>query len=90
MQQEPGPPPFRGALQAPPADLLCAAVPVVEAQHLTKVCDVTLSQKYMWDILRTLMTEVLPKKDWLCVFDHVFSNEPVFLVYVVVAYMLVR
>ncbi|XP_076814472.1 TBC1 domain family member 31-like [Clavelina lepadiformis] len=53
-------------------------------QHFIK-CEVT-TQIYAWPLLQTLMSEVLTRDEWLCLFDNVFSNHPSFLLYCVVAY----
>lgn len=45
------------------------------------------SSEYAWPILQTLFTEVLGKQDWLVLFDHVLSNRPTLLLYLVVAYL---
>eukprot|EP00803_Ostreobium_quekettii_P008125 evm.model.scf_877.4 EVM.evm.TU.scf_877.4 scf_877:37147-47291(+) len=39
-----------------------------------------------WGLLSTLMSEVLSKSEWLKVWDHLVSNPPAFLHYVVLSY----
>eukprot|EP00697_Spironema_sp_BW2_P003515 gnl/Spiro4/14668_TR7904_c0_g1_i1.p1 gnl/Spiro4/14668_TR7904_c0_g1~~gnl/Spiro4/14668_TR7904_c0_g1_i1.p1 ORF type:complete len:1065 (+),score=303.07 gnl/Spiro4/14668_TR7904_c0_g1_i1:53-3196(+) len=42
---------------------------------------------YVWPVLRTLFSEVLTRTEWLKAMDHVFSNEPGFLLHLVAAYL---
>ncbi len=46
------------------------------------------NQVFVWPLLRTLFTEVLPTNDWLKLFDHTFSMPPIFLYYLVVSYLI--
>jgi hypothetical protein len=41
----------------------------------------------VWPVLRSLLTELLPKTEWLRTFDHVFSNDSPFLCYLTLAYL---
>lgn len=43
---------------------------------------------YAWPLLESLFTEVLTKNEWLCMWDHVISNHPSFLLLLVAAYIL--
>ncbi|XXQ38449.1 TBC1 domain family member 31 [Plasmodiophora brassicae] len=43
--------------------------------------------QYSWPLIRTLFTEVFTKSEWLIFFDHVVSNRPSFLLFVVAAYL---
>ncbi|CAE1172894.1 TBC1 domain family member 31 [Acanthosepion pharaonis] len=43
---------------------------------------------YAWPLLESLFTEVLTKNEWLCMWDHVLSNHPSFLLLLVAAYIL--
>ena len=52
-------------------------------------CDAGL-QGHAWALLSTLLTEVLPKTDWLKVWDHAFSNEPSFLLFLILSFMIVK
>ncbi|XP_073233564.1 TBC1 domain family member 31-like [Porites lutea] len=56
-------------------------------QHFVS-CNVT-SQIYAWPLLQTLLSEVLTKDEWLRAWDNIFSNHPSFLLFVVVAYVIV-
>ena len=47
-------------------------------------------QGHAWALLSTLLTEVLPKTDWLKVWDHAFSNEPSFLLFLILSFMIVK
>lgn len=40
-------------------------------------------------MLQTLLSEVLTKDEWLRAWDNIFSNHPSFLLFVVVAYVIV-
>ena len=55
-------------------------------QHLVQA-DVK-SQRYCWPIIETLFSEVLTKEEWLRVWDHIFSNHPSFLLFLVAAYLI--
>ena len=44
------------------------------------------SQIYAWPLLESLFSEVLTRDEWLRLFDNIFSNRPIMLLYVVVAY----
>ena len=46
-------------------------------------------QIYAWPLLQTLLSEVLTKDEWLRAWDNIFSNHPSFLLFVVVAYVIV-
>ena len=48
-----------------------------------------LFQMYAWPLLQTLLSEVLTKDEWLRAWDNIFSNHPSFLLFVVVAYVIV-
>ncbi|XP_067054665.1 TBC1 domain family member 31-like isoform X2 [Acropora muricata] len=56
-------------------------------QHFVQ-CDVT-TQIYAWPLLQTLLSEVFTKDEWLRAWDNIFSNHPSFLLFVVVAYVIV-
>ncbi|KAJ7360430.1 hypothetical protein OS493_015531 [Desmophyllum pertusum] len=56
-------------------------------QHFVS-CNVT-SQMYAWPLIQTLLSEVLTKDEWLRAWDNIFSNHPSFLLFVVVAYVIV-
>ncbi|XP_068723216.1 TBC1 domain family member 31-like [Montipora capricornis] len=56
-------------------------------QHFVQ-CDVT-TQVYAWPLLQTLLSEVFTKDEWLRAWDNIFSNHPSFLLFVVVAYVIV-
>ena len=47
-------------------------------------------QGHAWALLSTLLTEVLPKTDWLKVWDHAFSNEPTFLLFLILSFMIAK
>lgn len=47
------------------------------------------SQIYAWPLLQTLLSEVFTKDEWLRAWDNIFSNHPSFLLFVVVAYVIV-
>lgn len=55
-------------------------------QHLVQA-DVK-SQIYCWPIIETLFSEVLTKEEWLRIWDHIFSNHPSFLLFLVAAYLI--
>lgn len=38
--------------------------------------------------MSTVLTEVLPKADWLKLWDHVLSNSPPFLLFLLLSYLL--
>ncbi|XP_023714197.1 TBC1 domain family member 31 isoform X2 [Cryptotermes secundus] len=44
---------------------------------------------YAWTLLEVAFSEVLCRSDWLCLWDHVLSNEPSFLLMAVVAYNII-
>jgi hypothetical protein len=44
---------------------------------------------YAWTLLEMAFSEVLTRSDWLCLWDHVLSNEPSFLLMAVVSYNIV-
>lgn len=56
-------------------------------QHFVS-CNVT-SQLYAWPLLQTLLSEVFTKDEWLRAWDNIFSNHPSFLLFIVVAYVIV-
>ena len=41
---------------------------------------------HAWGLLSTALTEVLSKADWLKLWDHVFSNSPPFLLFLLLSY----
>jgi hypothetical protein len=47
-------------------------------------------QVYAWPILTTLFTDVLPKADWLRLFDHLFTyrDDPELLIFYLAAFLL--
>ena len=47
-------------------------------------------QGHAWALLSTLLTEVLPKTDWLKVWDHAFSNEPSFVLFLILSFMIAK
>lgn len=59
-------------------------------QHLLRhfVKHKVTSTIYAWPLLENLFTEVLTKTEWLCMWDHVLSNHPSFLLLLVAAYIL--
>ncbi|KAJ3407502.1 TBC1 domain member 31 [Chytriomyces hyalinus] len=46
------------------------------------------SQVYAWPLLQTLLTEILSKSEWLRVWDHLVTNPPAFLYYIVASYLI--
>ena len=44
-------------------------------------------QYYAWPLLQTLFASHFSKPEWCIVMDHVFSNDPSFVYYLVVAYL---
>ncbi|XP_028392859.1 TBC1 domain family member 31-like [Dendronephthya gigantea] len=46
------------------------------------------SQIYCWPIIETLFSEVLTKEEWLRIWDHIFSNHPSFLLFLVTSYLI--
>ena len=46
------------------------------------------AQIYAWPMLHTLFSEILTKDEWLIVWDNLFSNDPSFMLYLVVAYLI--
>ena len=40
-----------------------------------------------WSLLSTVMTEVLSKAEWLKLWDHVLSNSPPFLMFLLLSYL---
>ena len=47
------------------------------------------SQRYAWPMLESLFSEVMTKEEWQVLFDNIFSNEPGYILHVVVAYLTV-
>ncbi|KAJ9580105.1 hypothetical protein L9F63_004247, partial [Diploptera punctata] len=47
------------------------------------------SHLYAWTLLETAFSEVLSRSEWLCLWDHILSNEPAFLLMAVVAYNII-
>ena len=45
------------------------------------------SSLYAWTLMQSIFTEVLSKDDFLIMFDHLFSNSPLFFKFVIVAYL---
>lgn len=76
----------------PPIPLLAAIENVIaEAdprllRHLT-AHEIT-TQVYAWPLMYTLFSEVLPKDDWLGLFDNVIFNHPGFFLYCVAGYVI--
>ncbi|CAF1482765.1 unnamed protein product, partial [Adineta ricciae] len=44
------------------------------------------SQIYAWSLLETFFSEIFNRDEWLCLFDHIFSNHPSFILFIVVSY----
>ncbi|KAJ3174752.1 serine/threonine-protein kinase HAL4/sat4 [Irineochytrium annulatum] len=42
---------------------------------------------YGWTVIQVLLSEILSKDDWLKVWDHLITNPPAFMYYIVVAYI---
>ncbi|CBY15935.1 unnamed protein product [Oikopleura dioica] len=76
----------------PPIPILAAIENVIaEAdprllRHLT-AHEIT-SQVYAWPLMYTLFSEVLPKNDWLALFDNIIFNHPSFFLYCVAGYVI--
>ncbi|KAI9002277.1 WD40-repeat-containing domain protein, partial [Gaertneriomyces semiglobifer] len=45
------------------------------------------SQTYAWIVMRNAFSEIFLREDWLILWDHLITNEPVFMYYVIVAYL---
>ncbi|KAJ3273343.1 TBC1 domain member 31 [Terramyces sp. JEL0728] len=45
-------------------------------------------QIYIWTLVQTLFAELFSKKDWLCIWDHLVSNQPSFLYHFIIAYLI--
>ncbi|KAL3152259.1 hypothetical protein ABBQ32_001336 [Trebouxia sp. C0010 RCD-2024] len=45
-------------------------------------------ETHAWSLMSTVMTEVLSKADWLKLWDHVLSNSPPFLLFLLLSYLL--
>lgn len=45
-------------------------------------------ETHAWSLMSTVMTEVLSKTDWLKLWDHVLSNSPPFLLFLLLSYLL--
>lgn len=76
-------------------DLLVSVDPVLHA-HIRVVCEApgvarssALHLAVLWPLLQTLLTEVLPKSQWLQLWDHLITNwvEPELLLAAVVAFL---
>lgn len=50
-------------------------------------CKVT-GQVYAWIMMQTLFSEIFAKDDWLKLWDHLVSNQPSFLYFIIVAYLI--
>nr|CAD7432689.1 unnamed protein product [Timema monikensis] len=74
----------------PPINILAMVENVLEEHDpdlLEYLCQAKVtSQLYAWPLLHTAFSEVLVKNEWMAFWDHVFSNEPSFLLMAVVAY----
>ncbi|KAL0019139.1 hypothetical protein WJX79_008487 [Trebouxia sp. C0005] len=44
-------------------------------------------EAHAWGLLSTALTEVLSKSDWLKLWDHIFSNSPPFLMFLLLSYL---
>jgi len=55
-------------------------------RHLT-AHEIT-SQIYAWPLMQTMFSEVLPKDDWLILFDHIFFHQPGYFFYCIAAYII--
>eukprot|EP00736_Rhodelphis_marinus_P006675 Rmarinus@m.190 len=59
-----------------------------DAQVHTRLAEIGLdASMYAWPLLSTVFTEVLPRDDWLRLWDHALLHHPAFLYYAVVAYV---
>ncbi|XP_021932059.1 TBC1 domain family member 31 isoform X2 [Zootermopsis nevadensis] len=77
----------------PPVNVL-SMIENVLAEHDTELLEFycgagVKTDLYAWTLLEVAFSEVLPRSDWLCLWDHVLSNEPSFLLMAVVAYNIV-
>jgi len=45
-------------------------------------------EMHAWGLLSTALTEVLSKSHWLKLWDHVFSNSPPFLMFLLLSYLM--
>nr|CAD7398258.1 unnamed protein product [Timema poppensis] len=74
----------------PPINILAMVENVLEEHDpelLDYLCQAKVStQLYAWPLLHTAFSEVLVRNEWMAFWDHVFSNEPSFLLMAVVAY----
>ncbi|KAI8894406.1 WD40-repeat-containing domain protein [Globomyces pollinis-pini] len=46
------------------------------------------SQIYIWILIQTLFSESFSKSDWLTIWDHMVSNDPSFIYYFLVGYLI--
>ncbi|PSN49391.1 TBC1 domain family member 31 [Blattella germanica] len=77
-------------LPFPPINVL-AMIENVLAEHdrelLDFYCEAHIkSQLYAWTLMETAFSEVLSRSEWLCLWDHILSNEPAFFLMAVVSY----
>lgn len=76
----------------PPIPLLASIENVIAeadprlVRHLT--ANEITSQIYAWPLMQTMFSEVLPKDDWLVLFDHIFFHQPGYFFYCIAAYIL--
>jgi hypothetical protein len=76
-----------------PIPVLCMAEELLERhdqqlhQHFAKVG--LSAQVYAWCLIRTLLTEALPRQDWLVLWDHLFAHaeDPSLLVFAALAFL---
>lgn len=75
----------------PPVTLLRAVERVLAAHDAELVSHLeahgAAAQTFLWSLVRTLLTEVLSRSEWLVLFDHVLASDPTLLYYAVVAYV---
>jgi hypothetical protein len=45
-------------------------------------------QKVFWGMLSSFFANVLTRKEWLCTMDHLLSNQPAFLLHLIVSYLI--
>lgn len=57
-------------------------------QHFI-ACKVSV-HTYAWQLLQNGLSEVLDQGQWVMVWDHIVTNEPYFLVFVIVAFNLIQ
>nr|CAD7441920.1 unnamed protein product [Timema bartmani] len=74
----------------PPINILAMVENVFEEHDpelLEYLCQAKVSsQLYAWPLLHNAFSEVLVKNEWTAFWDHLFSNEPSFLLMATVAY----